>query len=78
MAAGEGIGLIVYAVGSTTDVLDGYLARSWKAESRVGAFLDPLADKALILGTAWALVVAGDFLCGWRDVSLSGTSRCRA
>ena len=31
-----------------TDCLDGYLARRWKVESELGAFLDPVADKFLV------------------------------
>ena len=31
-----------------TDWLDGYLARRWKVESELGAFLDPVADKFLV------------------------------
>jgi len=42
-----------------TDVLDGILARRWAASSRLGAYLDPLADKVLLNGTFLALGIAG-------------------
>ncbi|MDH5797657.1 MAG: CDP-diacylglycerol--glycerol-3-phosphate 3-phosphatidyltransferase [Paracoccaceae bacterium] len=41
--------LILFAVAAITDWLDGYLARSWKQESRFGAMLDPIADKAMVV-----------------------------
>ena len=31
------------------DFLDGYLARAWKQESKLGAMLDPIADKAMVV-----------------------------
>ncbi len=40
--------LFLLATGS--DVLDGYLARSWKVESAFGRVVDPFADKILICG----------------------------
>ena len=43
-----------------SDGLDGHLARK-HGTTRSGAFLDPLADKVLVLGAAWALVAAGSF-----------------
>ena len=43
-----------------TDLLDGWLARRDGA-TRSGAFLDPLADKVLVLGGLFALVARGDF-----------------
>jgi CDP-diacylglycerol--glycerol-3-phosphate 3-phosphatidyltransferase len=43
-----------------TDGIDGYLARR-QGVTRSGAFLDPLADKVLVLGAMVALVAAGRF-----------------
>ncbi len=52
---------------ASTDGLDGYLARR-QGTTRSGAFLDPLADKALVLGALVALVVRGAFW--WVPVAL--------
>lgn len=40
---------------ASTDGLDGWIARR-QGTTRSGAFLDPLADKVLVLGAMWALV----------------------
>lgn len=47
--------LAVFSVAAVTDAIDGPLARRMGATSRLGAFLDPLADKVLVLGTLVAL-----------------------
>lgn len=47
----------LFAVASITDWLDGYLARKYKMESKLGAFLDPVADK-LIVTTMLVLLVS--------------------
>lgn len=54
------IALAAWIVLAGSDGLDGYLARR-HGTTRSGAFLDPLADKVLVLGAAWALVAAGTF-----------------
>ena len=59
-----------------TDGIDGYLARR-HGTTRSGAFLDPLADKVLVLGALFALVAAGRFwivpvaLIAVREVAIS-------
>jgi CDP-diacylglycerol--glycerol-3-phosphate 3-phosphatidyltransferase len=41
---------------AASDILDGYLARIRGTVSRWGAFIDPLADKVVVIGTAICLV----------------------
>jgi CDP-diacylglycerol---glycerol-3-phosphate 3-phosphatidyltransferase len=53
-AAGVG-----FALAGITDTLDGYFARKLGLTSRLGAFLDPVADK-LIVAAALVLIVSAD------------------
>lgn len=46
-------------IAGATDALDGYVARKMGAESRVGAWLDPLADKALLTGMYFSFGISG-------------------
>jgi CDP-diacylglycerol--glycerol-3-phosphate 3-phosphatidyltransferase len=48
-----------FALAGITDSLDGYYARKWGQTSRLGAFLDPVADK-LIVAAALVLIVSKD------------------
>jgi CDP-diacylglycerol--glycerol-3-phosphate 3-phosphatidyltransferase len=48
---------IIFAIASMTDWLDGYLARYLKQSTKLGAFLDPVADK-LMVSIALVLIVA--------------------
>ena len=43
-----GVALVVFAVAALTDLLDGWVARRRGLSSRLGAFLDPMADKLLL------------------------------
>ena len=56
--------LLVFMVAAATDYLDGYLARRWQVVSSFGKLADPIADKALVLGTL-ACVVAVDSIPWW-------------
>ena len=48
--------IAVFFIASISDALDGYLARHWNQRSALGALLDPIADKLLLLA---ALVTLG-------------------
>ena len=62
---------------AVTDGIDGYFARR-HGTTRSGAFLDPLADKVLVLGAMVALVAKGSFwwlpvtLIAIRELAISG------
>lgn len=47
----------LFSIASITDFLDGYLARKWGEETKFGAFLDPVADKLLVV-VAMTLIIA--------------------
>lgn len=49
--------MLVFVFASITDWLDGYLARYLKQTTKLGAFLDPVADK-LMVSVALVLIVA--------------------
>jgi CDP-diacylglycerol--glycerol-3-phosphate 3-phosphatidyltransferase len=41
--------LTLFIVAAITDWFDGYIARRWQQESKFGAMLDPIADKAMVV-----------------------------
>ena len=55
-----GVALVLWIALCVTDGIDGYFARRQGA-TRSGAFLDPLADKVLVLGAMAALVANDTF-----------------
>ncbi|MFK7848081.1 MAG: CDP-diacylglycerol--glycerol-3-phosphate 3-phosphatidyltransferase [Rhodothermales bacterium] len=62
--------LVVFVIAAITDYYDGKLARSMKVGSRLGKFLDPLADKVLVLGTFIAFAVLIPEIVPWWSVAL--------
>src|SRR5437588_12068906 len=56
---GDLLAAIVFAVASTTDAIDGYLARSRNWVTTFGKLMDPIAGKLLIVAALIALVSLG-------------------
>lgn len=48
--------LVLFVLASVTDWFDGYLARAWGQQTRLGAMLDPIADKAMVVIALMVLV----------------------
>ena len=70
--------LAIFIIASLTDLLDGYIARHYHQISDFGKFMDPLADKCLVV-TALSVFVAEGTLAAWilvvvlvREFAVSG------
>ncbi|WP_171175663.1 CDP-diacylglycerol--glycerol-3-phosphate 3-phosphatidyltransferase [Ruegeria sp. HKCCD8929] len=48
--------LVLFVTAAVTDWFDGYLARAWKQETKMGAMMDPIADKAMVVIALMILV----------------------
>jgi CDP-diacylglycerol---glycerol-3-phosphate 3-phosphatidyltransferase len=55
------IAAVVFVFGALTDGLDGYLARRYSGATRIGQWLDPLADKILVTAPIVAMTAIGTF-----------------
>lgn len=69
---------ILFALGAITDFFDGYLARRYQLETKLGAILDPISDKVLVTA-AIILLTSTDIILPWmsaliicREVAISG------
>lgn len=55
---------VVFCVAGATDYLDGYLARARGTVSKLGVFLDPVADKIMVVATIVMLIHVGTIHIG--------------
>ncbi len=69
---------LLFAVAAMTDWLDGYIARKFSLESKLGTLLDPLADK-MLTGASIVLLASSQVLWAWmagilicRELAMSG------
>lgn len=50
---------LIFVIASITDFFDGYIARKWNQKTTLGAIIDPLADKMLVLAAFLGLMMIG-------------------
>ena len=72
----------VFIVASLTDFADGYIARHYNQITNIGKFMDPLADKMLVMAAMCWFVECGQ-MTGWvlaivllREFAVSGMRLC--
>jgi cardiolipin synthase (CMP-forming) len=65
----------IYTAAAVTDYFDGYFARAWQQQSKLGRIFDPIADKLLVAATI-LMLVAVDRIGGW-DVLPALVILCR-
>lgn len=58
------VALAIFIAAGVTDFFDGYLARIWGQQSRLGRMLDPIADK-LLVSSCLLMLAADDTIKGW-------------
>jgi cardiolipin synthase len=61
--------LAVFVIAGVTDALDGYIAKRFNARSKLGAILDPIADKALLV-SAYVMLTVMELIPFWLMVAV--------
>lgn len=68
---GRYLAFFIFLIASLTDWYDGYVARRFGYVTKWGKFLDPLADKILVLSTFMALATKG-LIASWMVAAIAG------
>ena len=61
------IAFVLFATASITDAIDGFIARRFDMRTELGAYLDPLADKALLV-SIYITLASGGYVPVWLTV----------
>ena len=73
-----GLGALIFLIAAVTDALDGWIAKKFGCVTQLGAILDPIADKMLIITAYIVLSLLGDIplwlvlIVGFRDLGIVG------
>ena len=68
---GKIIAICLFVIAAATDFLDGYIARKYNMVTDLGKFLDPIADKLLVITTLIMIVVDGTIPAPWGLIVLT-------
>jgi CDP-diacylglycerol--glycerol-3-phosphate 3-phosphatidyltransferase len=68
--SGRVAALVLFILAAISDYADGHIARRLSSPSRIGRFLDPLADKVLVLGTFIGLALLLPDVVPWWAVAI--------
>ena len=60
----DALAMFLFIAAAVTDWFDGYLARAWGQETKLGTMLDPIADKAMVV-IALMVIVAFSSWSPW-------------
>ena len=66
------LAFLLFALASLTDLIDGYWARKYRQETELGRFLDPLADKALVIGVLLTFLSISEQIQIWMVLCIIG------
>lgn len=50
---------VLFSIAGLSDFLDGYLARQWQVQSKIGKIFDPIADKLIVIAAIVMLIYHG-------------------